>query len=120
MGRLTALKGHVASLPARLGYADDVQRDGRRSRDQAQPWRRWYKTAAWQRLRWSVLVRDLFTCKRCGKIEAETAKLVADHIPPHRGDEALFWSEANLQCLCKSCHDSGKQAEEKAGRWARR
>jgi 5-methylcytosine-specific restriction endonuclease McrA len=48
----------------------------------------------------------------CGRIEADTSKLVADHIMPHRGDERLFWDEANLQCLCKACHDGVKQAAE--------
>ena len=34
-----------------------------------------------------------------------------------RGDPALFWSEANVWCLCKTCHDSVKQREERrAGR----
>lgn len=37
---------------------------------------------------------------------------VADHIQPHRGDMALFLSEANLQSLCKPCHDGHKQAQE--------
>lgn len=81
------------------------------SRD-ALPWRRWYKTARWQRLRWSVLVRDLFTCRRCGLVEADTSKLVADHRTPHRGNEMLFWDQGNIQCLCKTCHDTVKQAEE--------
>lgn len=80
----------------------------------AAPWRRWYKTARWQKLRWAVLVRDLFRCARCGRIEADTARLVADHKVPHRGDERLFWDADNLQCLCKACHDGVKQAEEQA------
>lgn len=37
---------------------------------------------------------------------------VADHIKPHRGDRGLFFDPANLQSLCKSCHDSHKQAQE--------
>ena len=37
---------------------------------------------------------------------------VADHITPHRGDEALFWDMCNGQCLCKRCHDRDKQREE--------
>lgn len=85
-----------------------------RERDAALPWRVWAKTARWQRLRWSVLVRDLFTCRKCGRTEADTSRLVADHIVPHRGDERLFWDENNLQCLCKNCHDSVKQAEEQS------
>lgn len=85
-----------------------------RARDRGQEWRGWYKTAAWQRLRWSVLVRDLFTCRRCGRVEGVTRLLVADHVVPHRGDSARFWDPANLQCLCKACHDGAKQAEDRA------
>lgn len=42
--------------------------------------------------------------------------LVCDHVKPHRGDERLFWDEANLQTLCKPCHDRDKQREEQASR----
>jgi 5-methylcytosine-specific restriction endonuclease McrA len=80
----------------------------------AAPWKRWKKTARWQKLRWSVLVRGLFTCRMCNRIVADTSQLVADHKTPHRGDERLFWDEANLQCICKTCHDSVKQIEEQA------
>lgn len=80
----------------------------------AAPWRAWYKTARWQRLRWSVLVRDLFTCQKCRRIGADTSKLVADHRRPHRGDDRLFWDADNLQCLCADCHDRVKQSEEQA------
>ncbi|WP_419827673.1 HNH endonuclease [Sphingomonas sp.] len=61
-------------------------------------------------------MRDLFTCQICGLIEPDTSQLAADHREPHRGDEALFWDETNLQCLCKPCHDSVKQREENAAR----
>lgn len=82
-------------------------------REAIAPWRRWYKTARWQRLRESVLIRDQFTCRKCGTIETDTSMLVGDHIVPHRGDPELFWSQANVQCLCKTCHDRDKQAEER-------
>lgn len=85
-----------------------------RVRDQ-RPWRKWYKTARWRTLRWSVLVRDCFTCQRCGTIEGDTSKLVADHRKPHRGDAALFWDERNLETLCASCHSGAKQREEARG-----
>ncbi|MFN6976562.1 MAG: HNH endonuclease [Gemmobacter sp.] len=106
-----------------------------RERDVRLDWRRWYKTAAWQRLRWQVLVRDAFTCARCGYEAAPAAEarvllaagradlvkgrapeMVADHVVPHRGNEALFWAETNLQCLCRTCHDSAKQRQERGGR----
>lgn len=87
-----------------------------RERDASAPWRRWYKTARWQKLRMKILIRDLFTCQMagCGRIEGDTSKLVCDHIDAHRGDERKFWDEANLQCICKHCHDSLKQSEEQA------
>jgi 5-methylcytosine-specific restriction endonuclease McrA len=78
------------------------------------PWKAWYKTARWQKLRYAILLRDLFTCAKCGRIEGNTSLLVADHIKPHRGDVRLFWDETNLQCLCKSCHDTWKQAAEQS------
>lgn len=79
-------------------------------------WKAWKKTVKWQRLRWSVLVRDLFTCQRCRKVEADTSQLVADHIKAHKGDKHLFWDKTNLQCLCKPCHDGPKQSFERTGR----
>jgi len=85
-------------------------------RDRPQPWRRWYKTQRWQRLRDEVLLRDLFTCQRpeCGRIEGDTSQLVCDHVRPHRGDEALFFDRSNLMTICKPCHDTIKQREEQA------
>lgn len=84
--------------------------------DRGEPWRRWYKTARWRALRLKVFLRDLFTCAnpKCMHVEGDTSLLVCDHIKPHRGDERLFWDEANLQTMCKHCHDSLKQAEEQS------
>jgi 5-methylcytosine-specific restriction protein A len=78
------------------------------------PWKAWYKTARWRALRLKVFLRDLYTCRKCGRIEGDTSKLVCDHIDPHRGDERRFWDEANLQTLCAECHNRLKQAEEQA------
>ena len=47
-----------------------------------------------------------------GQVVAAT---IVDHIKPHRGDNALFWDRENWQSLCKSCHDSIKQAAERSG-----
>lgn len=101
-------------LAPRLGTAAPVDRaEASRQRDASLAWRAWYKTARWQRLRWQVLVAARFTCARCGRIEGKTSQLVADHVAAHRGDAAMFWDSANLQCLCKACHDSAKQSEER-------
>ncbi len=112
--RVSAIKPLIGRLATPTREAAEAERH--RQRDRVQPWRAWYKTARWQKLRMSVLVRDLFTCqmKGCCRIEADTSQLVADHKIPHHGDETLFWNENNLQCLCKSCHDKLKQKEERA------
>jgi len=112
MGKLARLPSRLAALPSRLAAAPDDQKERQRYRD-AQPWRAWYKTARWQALRWSVLVRDVFTCQRCKRVEADTSQLVADHRKAHRGDERLFWDIGNLWTLCKRCHDSWKQRQER-------
>jgi 5-methylcytosine-specific restriction endonuclease McrA len=111
--RLKTIKPLVSKLPPRLGYQAGNERERSRYRDATLGYRQWYKTSRWQRLRWKVLVRDLFACRMCERIEPDTSKLVADHVTPHRGDEALFWDEGNLQCLCKSCHDRIKQRQER-------
>ena len=121
MPRLKSLPPRLPAAAPRLGALKptdrqeaEAQRHRRRDDDQAH--RRWYKTARWQKLRWEVLTDDHFTCQMagCGKIYADTSKLVADHKRQHQGDEALFWDKSNLQCLCKPCHDVLKQREERA------
>ena len=113
------MKRKLASLPPRLTAApmalaapkDEAGRT--RYRRQADPWRKWYSTTRWQKLRWQVLVEAMFTCAMCGRVCADKGQAVADHITPHRGDHALFWDRLNVQCLCKPCHDGRKQAEER-------
>ncbi len=117
MGRLTRIAPQLSKVAPRVGWAEDVSPE--RMRDANAPWRKWYKTERWRRLRWSILVRDGFTCRLCGRLEGNTKLLVCDHVKPHRGVEQLFWDEANLACMCKSCHDSVKQRDEQASMMAR-
>jgi 5-methylcytosine-specific restriction endonuclease McrA len=112
VARLKAIPPRLQTTKPRLVRADASGHD-----KTAEPFRPLYSTARWERLRWHVLTRDLFTCQMCRQIEADTSKLVCDHVIPHRHrDEALFWDERNLQTLCASCHSSAKQREEKARR----
>jgi len=89
------------------------ERERSRQRDRDTPWRKLYKTARWQRLRWKIIEQALFTCAMCGKLENNTSQLVADHIIPHKGNEFLFWDKNNLQCLCRHCHDGAKKRLER-------
>ena len=67
----------------------------------------------WRRARAAYLARHplCVQCQAKGRIEPSTT---VDHIVPHRGDQTLFWDEANWAALCKRCHDA-KTARE--GRW---
>ena len=116
MGKLRQLRGVLPVLKPKVSFMNDDKAAVSRARDRQHEFRAWYKTQRWRRLRWRVLVRDLFTCQMpgCGRVETNTSLLVADHKTPHRGDEVLFGEEGNLWCLCKPCHDSAKQREERA------
>ncbi|KJZ31643.1 hypothetical protein TW83_07725 [Paracoccus sp. S4493] len=83
-----------------------------RSRDRIDTWRKWYKTAEWQAIRWDVLVAASFTCVRCKRV-FESAQLVGDHIKAHRGDRDMFFDRTNVQCMCATCHNRDKQREER-------
>jgi 5-methylcytosine-specific restriction protein A len=49
-------------------------------------------------------------CEADGRVALAT---VVDHREPHRGDLVLFWNPDNWQALCKRCHDSCKQSQER-------
>lgn len=114
MAGLRAIAPRLGALPPRLARA----RDNHGHSIEAEPWRKWYSLKRWKVLRLEVFSRDLFTCQMpgCGRIEGDTALLVCDHVERHGGDPRLFWPITNLQTLCKPCHDSAKQAEERRAR----
>jgi 5-methylcytosine-specific restriction protein A len=113
--RLKQLRGPLAPLKRSLAFLGDDKAAASRARDRQHEHRAKYKTQAWRRKRWKILQRDLFTCQMCHWLgSAETHLLVADHKTPHRGDDAMFWDDQNLWCLCKRCHDGAKQREERA------
>lgn len=72
-----------------------------------------YNTVGWKRRRKAQLTAHplcAFHLKK-GQVVAAT---IADHVDRHNGNPDKFYQGA-LQSLCKPCHDSAKQAQEKAG-----
>ncbi|MEZ4552514.1 MAG: HNH endonuclease [Dehalococcoidia bacterium] len=72
-----------------------------------------YRTARWRREQAAHLEAEP-ACRTCGAPAS-----VVDHIEPHRGNEALFWSPANRQSLCKRCSNSKTAREVSARRVGR-
>ena len=76
-----------------------------------------YKTKAWRMLREATLARDGFICQRCRCLlisgRKDNRSAVVNHKMPHKGDAALFHDPGNLEAVCKQCHDSDIQKEER-------
>ncbi|MBF8679867.1 HNH endonuclease [Pseudomonas fulva] len=109
MARLKTVASRLqASVPDRVNtIASDSWRSGLTSSQRGYDYR-------WQKARERFL-HDNPLCVYCDRLGRTTAARVVDHVVPHRGDKVLFWDPTNWQALCKSCHDSVKQAEEAAG-----
>lgn len=104
--------------PSRKPAAQQNRREQRRTYDRKrdqQEWRRWYKTARWQRHRQAQLW-DEPLCAICLKAGRTTTATVADHVERHNGDYDKFW-HGELQSLCDEapwrCHSRVKQKEER-------
>jgi 5-methylcytosine-specific restriction protein A len=80
----------------------------------AQAYRAWYKTARWQRIRAAQLAAEPL-CRMCLAIGRITPATVCDHVDPHRGDPAKFWT-GPYQSLCDTHHSSDKQRIERGGK----
>ena len=86
--------------------------DGKTYREITKPW---YGTARWKRRRKEQLEREplCWMCERDGL--GPKAASVADHDPPHKGDETIFWT-GRLRSVCKRHHDSDSQRRDNGGK----
>lgn len=111
--KLRTLKPLISTIKPRIATAHEI----RDTAYTATPWRQWYKSTRWQRLRIEVLTRDLYTCQQTGVLLVGKAGApdspVVDHIKPHHGRPELFWDPDNLQAVTKGWHDSEKQRQER-------
>ena len=84
---------------------------------------RLYDSRRWRTLKNKIIARDSAVCQLCGCLttagRSGPKAAEVDHKTPHRGDERLFWDEDNLWCLCKACHSTVKQREERGHRMQR-
>src|SRR4029077_13660247 len=83
-------------------------------RKQAMPWRAWYHTGRWQRVRAAQLKREPM-CSMCKARGVDCPATVCNHVIKHNGSYDLFWA-GPYSSLCKQCHDSDQQRIEGGGR----
>lgn len=96
-------KGQPTRKDANAAY------DRRRATDEV---RKLYQTPQWRALRKFILDRDPY-CKRCDGRGIVTPSTVANHITKARDDLTRFFDPNNLEGVCKPCHDSDIQSEER-------
>ncbi|KAB2730721.1 HNH endonuclease [Brucella intermedia] len=95
--------------PSHLGTVQQSQRDYEARRGSARE--RGY-TARWDRAA-AAFKRDNPLCIGCEAVDRVELASVVDHIIPHKGDDALFWDQANWQPCCTKHHDIVKQYLER-------
>ncbi|WP_433762040.1 HNH endonuclease [Brucella anthropi] len=95
--------------PSHLGTVQQSQRDYEARRGSSRE--RGY-TARWDRAA-VAFKRDNPLCIGCEAIDRVELASVVDHIIPHKGDDVLFWDQANWQPCCTKHHDIVKQQLER-------
>jgi 5-methylcytosine-specific restriction endonuclease McrA len=71
-----------------------------------------YRTTAWRRLRWHVLVRDGFRCVVCGADVGSRGAARVDHILPRKSHPHLELDPSNCRTLCTT-HDNQAHREKR-------
>ena len=100
-------------MPPTIGQRPKAERDAdyEGERRRVKPWRRWYSTAVWKAIRRTQL-RAQPLCERCLGREVTRAARVVNHRVAHRGVWERFIA-GPFESLCKRCHDSEVQSEER-------
>jgi 5-methylcytosine-specific restriction protein A len=92
--------------------SEQAKREYEQRRTRESETRRLYWTARW-RAKAKRQLDDEPLCQRCTAEGRVTLATIAHHSEPHRGDVQRFWC-VRLESVCKPCHDSEIQAEERA------
>lgn len=110
----------MPSMPGtyRPPYAPPREERAREYRQARDPGRSKLYTSRWSKASIGFLKR-VGVCPACEAAGITAVAVVTDHVIPHRGDRALFWSRDNWQGCCKWHHDVVKQRLERLWRAGR-
>ena len=67
-----------------------------------------YHTAVWRRLRVLALQRDRSLCQKCLKNKRIKRATEVHHVVPVESSPELALELANLESLCRDCHEATK------------
>ncbi len=121
--KLCAWPGCRAQIPYEQKYclahvaAGELREKKRREEAEARRYKRCGSAASrGYSYKWREVSKKFLTqhplcvvCERQGVVKAATC---VDHIIPHRGDQKLFWDQANWQSLCQECHSRKTAAQD--------
>lgn len=106
MSRLRAVQSKVKPLASKMPVSSGTWRSGKTTAERGYG-------SKWQRARVRFLSNpENVLCRMCSAEGVTVMATVVDHIAPHRGDQVLFWNEANWQPLCAAHHSADKQRAE--------
>jgi 5-methylcytosine-specific restriction protein A len=94
---------------AKLSYAKPDHRS-----EEAQDYRRRYRTARWQRTRAHQLQAEPL-CQRCKREGRITAATICHHIDKTSKDNPETFFAGPFESRCKPCHDTIEQSIERLG-----
>ncbi len=73
-----------------------------------------YSSKEWQEVRSYCLKRDKYKCRRCNRPAEEVHHII--HVTPENiGNVNITLNPYNLECLCRTCHQSEHEADRIAG-----
>lgn len=67
---------------------------------------KFYHSPEWQAVRQQVLDRDCYLCQVCKRAGRVTPATTVHHIVPVRVDYSKRLDPANLETICKACHNA--------------
>lgn len=67
---------------------------------------KFYHSSEWQAVRRQVLDRDHYLCQVCKRAGRITPATTVHHITPVRVDYSKRLDPANLETICKACHNA--------------
>jgi len=97
-------------MPQRIPTCRPPRLRTRRVEDRPNAYQRGYTDERHRAWRLAVLVRDAWTCRRCGRVCADKGEAHADHVSPVvHGTDVCEDGQSRYdvdggQCLCLACH----------------